>query len=91
MTVAKETRHVFELCDIKAIRLHCNRCDREAVQSIKQTEVPKQCPLCGAQWEVEHAAGNRGDNWQMIHAMQGLVKAESPSMTVRFEIEAESG
>ena len=38
-----------------------------------------------------YAAGSRGDNWQMIHAMRGLVKAESPSMTVHFEIDAESG
>ena len=89
--MAKETRHVFELCDIRAIRLHCNRCDREAVQPIKQTEVPKQCPLCGAEWELDFADGLRGDNWRMIHAMRSLVKAESPSMTVRFEIEAESG
>ena len=91
MTVAKETRHVFDLCDIRAIRLHCNQCGREAVQPIKQTEVPKKCPLCHEDWEVDYPAGNRGHNWQMIHAMQGLVKADSPRMTIRFEIDAESG
>ena len=91
MTVAKETRHVFDLCDIRALRLHCNRCDREAVQSIKQTEVPKKCPLCHVDWEVEYAPGMRSDNWRMVDAMQSLVKADSPGMTIRFEIDAESG
>ena len=85
--MAKETRHLFDLSDIVAIRLHCNHCGRDAVQSLKATDVPKKCPLCGKEWEVDPTPNVRGDNWQLIHAMQGLVKAatENPGMTVRFE------
>ena len=88
--MVKETRHVFDLKDITAIRLHCEHCGRDAVQSIARTDVSKQCPFCHQDWEADYTGGNRGDNWQIVRAMQRLLKTESPSMTLRFEIETEA-
>ena len=34
MSMVKEIRTIFNLSDIRAIRLHCNHCGGEAVQSI---------------------------------------------------------
>ena len=87
MTVVKETRHIFNLGDIKAIRLKCTNCNGEAVQSVKITEVPKQCPFCNKDWEIDYPNGNRGDNWLLVRSMQGLLKADTPRMTIRFEID----
>ena len=87
--MVKQTRHIFDLSDIRALRLQCAHCGREAVQPIKATEVPKQCPLCREDWEDDYPNGNRGDNWRMVAAMRRLLKADSPRMTIRFEIDAE--
>ena len=85
--MVKEIRHLFDLGDITAVRLHCNECGRDAVQSIGRTEVPKQCPFCRTDWELDYPGNNRGDNYSLVKAMQTLVKAENPSMTIRFEID----
>ncbi|MDE3268224.1 MAG: hypothetical protein OYI31_07250 [Chloroflexota bacterium] len=90
MTVVKMTRHVFQLADIQALRLHCTHCGGEFVHPIKAMEVPKQCPSCHTAWEDDFPNGNRGDNWLMVRAMKGLLKEDSPRMTIRFEIDADS-
>ena len=86
MTVVKETRQIFDLRDIKALRLHCAHCGGEAVQAVSTTEVPKQCPTCREEWEPGLPNGNRSENWQLVHTMKRLLKVDTPRMTIRFEI-----
>ena len=88
--MVKQTRHIFDLSDIKAVRLQCGHCRKEAVQPLKATEVGKECPFCGQDWEVSAPQGARGDNWLMIRCMRQLLKEDSPLMTARFEIDGES-
>ena len=92
MPMVKEIRTIFDLSEIRAIRLHCNLCGGEAVQSIEKTEVPKQCPLCHQEWEKDYPGMNRGSNWLLVSVLQRLVEAETErsQMTIRFEIDGDS-
>ena len=48
MSMVKEIRTIFNLSDIRAIRLHCNHCGGEAVQSIESTgPMPVLSPRVG--------------------------------------------
>ena len=62
-------------------------CGREAVQSLASTEVPEQCPFCHKDWEMSLPGGNRGDHWQLLRAMQSLLRTDTPRMNIRFEID----
>ena len=92
MTMAKQTRYLFDLSDIRAIRLHCNSCEGEAVQSVEGTKFPGTCPLCLEDWEINSPNGVGRDNWQLVRTMKVLVNAvaQNPKMTIRFEIDGDS-
>ena len=91
--MVKQTRQIFDVGDLLAVRLRCNQCDRETVQTLATAEVPKNCPMCYAEWEDDFSGPTRGDNWQLIRAMKALLKEAKnnpPSrMTIRFEIDGE--
>ena len=87
--MVKETRHIFDLSDVKALRLRCECCGREAVQSIQKTEVKKRCPFCNQDWENEMPGATRGTNYNLVRNIQILLKTDTPRMTVRFEIDGE--
>ena len=86
--MVKQTRHIFDLTDIESVHLQCGHCGREAVQSIESTGVPKTCPFCFEDWEVDLLQGNRGPNYSLVLTMQGLLKQDTSLMTIRFEIDA---
>lgn len=93
MGMVKQTRHIFDIGDLLAIRLRCERCGREAVQPLSVAEVPKNCPMCNTEWEDDFHGAVRGDNWQLIRAMKALLKEAQNNppcrMTIRFEIDGE--
>ena len=87
--MVKETRVIFDLSDIKAVRLQCSHCGREAVQSVESTEVPKRCPFCNEDWDLDLPNGHRGSSYSLIRNIQTLLKKDTPLMTIRFEIDGE--
>ena len=87
--MVKETRQVFDLSDIKAIRFQCGHCKREVVQPLDTAEVTKKCPICKEEWEANLPGEARGPNYALIRYMKELVRIDSPKMTVRFEIEGD--
>ena len=87
--MVKEIRYIFDLTDVKALRLRCGHCGREAVQSIETTEVPKTCPFCNDEWEVDLSQGSRGWNHALVANMQRILKEHPSKMTIRFEIDGE--
>ena len=93
MGMVKQTRHIFDVGDLLAVRLYCGECTRETVQSLDNAEVPKRCPMCHAEWEDNLTGSNRGYNWQLIRAMKTLLKDANDNpparMTIRFEIDGE--
>ena len=87
MTVVKETLHIFDLGDLKAIRFHCNHCQGEVVQSIMAYKMPKKCPLCAEEWEEPQMQSEpMGPNRLLTRAIQDVLRMEGLPMTIRFEI-----
>ena len=88
--MVKETRHIFELLDIKAIRLRCSKCKREAVQAVEDTDVTMRCPFCNEDWESpDLPSGHRGLGYHLVHTLKDLLKQESNLLTIRFEVDGE--
>lgn len=53
-----EHRLIFELTDIKAITLECNRCKGRFVQDPKrELKLHANCPICTVEWFVEPTGG----------------------------------
>ena len=90
--MVKVTRHIFDVTDLAAVRLRCNKCGRETVQNLANARVPNACPICGFEWD-DPLAPAPGDNWQLISAMQGLLRLAQDNraypMTIRFEIDGD--
>ena len=88
--MVKQTRHIFDISDIKAVRFQCGRCKKEAVQPLEAAEVERECPFCHEEWEVTIPGAARGDSWSMVYSMRQLLRrVDSLRMTVRFEIDGE--
>ena len=89
--MVKETLHIFDLGDIKALRFHCNHCQGEVVQSILAYKMPKKCPLCSEEWEEQRPpASPMGASSLLARAIQDLLQMKGLPMTIRFEIDADS-
>ena len=91
MPMVKETLHIFDLGDLRAIRLQCNSCMGEIVQPILSYKIPKNCPLCRQDWEEQSLLpGNIGANEMLARAIQNVVQSKGLLMTIRFEIDGEA-
>lgn len=92
--MVKQTRHIFDLSDILALRMQCHRCGQETVQTVEAAKVLTACPLCHDEWETVPSSGIRSDNWQLVQAIRGILReaANNPPapMTIRFEIDGET-
>ena len=86
-SMVKQTRHIFDLSDVKAIRFQCANpnCKGEVVQSMLKYKMPDDCPLCGAGW-TDNADGAMGPNRLLARSIQDVLRSDNLPMTVRFEI-----
>ena len=89
--MVKQTRQIFELTDIKAVRFKCNGCEGEFVQELKKGLIPEMCPnpICDQIWEKPN---DTTDNYWLIRAAKSILspaKDRPPPMTIRFEIDGE--
>ncbi len=95
MTVVKETRQIFSVTDIKAIRLQCkgkekgtgNDCQTEVVVSLDNPNV-ERCPKCWGEWREKRDYTD--PNNLLVSAIKAVVDAPPTAMTVRFEIDGDS-
>ena len=39
MTLVRQTRHIFDLSDVRAIRFECDTCGTELVQSLDKVDI----------------------------------------------------
>ena len=59
MTLVKETRHIFDIDDIRNLRLVCGKCGAEMLFPPHQNRnIPKACPYCPSEWTDERAPKN---------------------------------
>ena len=83
--MVKETRQIFSVADIKAIRLQCKKCQTEVVVPPKAFYVNLQCPQCGQEWQ---GLMNHTDlNGLLLNAIKGIIETPPTLMEVRFEID----
>ncbi len=89
--MVKQTRHIFDLADVKAVRLQCNQCKGEVVQSAPVYKYPLRCPLCSCEWVRELPAGvpHPDPNQDLARAIIAVLQANGLPATTRFEIDGE--
>ena len=89
--MVKETRQIFDLGDVRAVRFRCSRCGDECVQSLDAIDIPLQCPRpqCEQVWEPVDSSGKSDRHWMLYYANRLKLHEKSPPMTVRFEIDGE--
>ena len=85
--MVKQTRHIFDLSDIKAVRFQCRHCEGEVVHAISNYKIPDSCPLCGQSWEKRD--NGLGPNHLLMRGIQDVLRSDNLPMTVRFEIDGE--
>lgn len=86
--MVKETRIVFGLNDIKALRYQCGRCKGEVLQALGRDEdVPRSCPLCPAVWV--HGETD-GVNYALVAALRRVLSQEGDlPMNIRLELDGQ--
>ena len=94
MTVVKQTLALFDVRDIRNLRIVCGACGAEMLVPPHQNrEIPKKCPYCLSEWVDELAPKNPA--WdravEILQAVAYLSKLEKPCVSIRFEIDDESG
>ncbi len=87
--MVKQTRIIFDLSDIKAVRLQCGHCKAEVADEVLNYRLPKQCPLCGEDWDSQLANDPMGPNQLLIRAIKDVLQSDRLPMMVRFEIDGE--
>ena len=84
--MVKETRVIFDLAELKAVRLQCGHCSVEVVYKNLEFSMPSDCPLCGEAWDTAS-----GLNKALARAIRSVMRADELPMTIRFEIDGETG
>ena len=81
--MVKAVRRIFDVSDIRAVRIQCGNCGSELVQDLASVDPSPVCLRCN-----RHLSP-RGANWsateQLLSAAQYLL--ENQDFTIRFEID----
>ena len=86
MMLVKQTRVIFEVKDVLAIRVECKNCANEiALRLNSDKSIPDDCPMCRcSQWIV----GTYAD--RLIKTLRDAYGADPKVRTIiRFEIDGE--
>ena len=91
--VVKETRIVFEVKDIKAIRIQCKKCGAEIVL-VPLGKFPGYCPICAASWFPEHlsrAQRQESTAFELLFSLRAWLTEVNPPVTIKLELDDGSG
>ena len=86
--MTKETRIVFGIEDLTAVRIECAECGGEAVHRLegRYMPVPDACPWCNRQWRHPPQPGE--DLVRMfLELLRSLPEQRDPSVLLRFELD----
>lgn len=93
--MAKQTKHLVGLSDVKAVVLECKHCESSVSFALARNRaVPASCPVCGGDWDRTHSPTGFnaivGDfitrQRRLQDAFAGPV-ASSVGYTVRLEVD----
>ena len=82
--MARETHIVFDLSDIRAVRIQCAKCKGEVMMALDGV-VPlmARCPYCQALWYDSAKATAVRD---LVPMLANVVTETDPLITLRFEL-----
>lgn len=91
MTMVKQTRIVFEVGDIAAVRLQCTKCAAEVVLARQNDlKLPKNCPRCEMVWCGFRSNEHVEKLICLLTAPEKPTETNGPTVTMRFEMGAEN-
>jgi len=94
MTV--EHRLTFEITDIRAVTLECNKCKgRFALDLVHVSTISEECPICNVTWYVKPTAGMKQAPCPLLDIVESIGKLRQPDnkdlknvgFTLRFEFD----
>ena len=70
--MVKEKRILFQVEDIKAVRIQCNKCKGELVVDLNEVELPVKCPRpqCDYRWSPKES--NATNTYGALVALKNL-------------------
>ena len=92
--MVKETKIVFELSDLTAIRFVCTACEGEVVHpndskstnpNARKLDIPERCPSCNKPWEREYSSRQLAE--KLMELLQWIPNVDNPRIAIRFEID----
>ncbi len=87
MSVMKESKIVFGLDDIQAVRYRCgwDDCKAEVVRPLNECTKPiKMCPSCNRNWTNGEAYS---ETHELLQAMQTVLVQRRNPVRLRFELD----
>ncbi len=87
--VMKQTRHIFDLGDINAVRIQCNGddCHSEWIIPLGKIAIPSECPSCELRWTLRN--GHSTNTERFLRALGEVLKFPDQQIAIRFEIDGE--
>ena len=91
--MATMTRIMFDVSDIKTVRVHCVECPITVVlpPNASYDMLPRNCPNCGNQWESSFS-DQRTPESHLLMRLEGLLTAKprgKGGMTISFEVDSD--
>ena len=100
MTVVKQTRHLFDTCDILQLRLVCGLrdkktdqpCDGEVLYQFGVHMLPLnwRCPKCGESWQQQFPSTQEAASRKLLEVLEILTEKDSSPFKIRFEVDGDS-
>ena len=93
MAAAKQTRIVFGVGDIEAVRVVCANCDGEIARSVSHcsNKLPQRCPNCLMEWWDRVSTPNAVDATvgvlKALDRLRRVLSQDARPVTLRFEID----
>ncbi len=86
--MVKQTKHLFQVRDIRAVRVECKKCSNEIILRLcTEQTIPDECPMCRcSNWIL----GTYADD--IVRQLRKALGAdERVNSTIRFEVDGEEG
>ena len=88
--MVKETRIIFEVGDLVALRYQCGgeACNQEMLFRLDNGgNLPFQCPACGKQWHTPSSGNNLSSRLLELMRLLHNANGNSPPVKIKFELD----
>ena len=87
--MVKQTRHIFKVGDIDAVRIQCSStgCRSEWIVPLGNVNIPLECPSCESRWTPKSNRSTKAE--AVLKALAAIVDYPDDHIELRFEIDGE--